>query len=141
MSFNKGIRRLTGIPRNTHRNITYGLIDCFQPSVYVCMRKSKMINDMYNSKNSLMRYIAACAIHNRDGNLGYSITYQCSKYGLSFIDFMLNLDKVLQNIIDVETFTDEDTMIRISVIRDLIDCDIELLPDERKDMLLSLCTE
>ena len=140
VSVNKGIRRLCGIPRHSHKNITYGIINCLKPDTYVYLRKCKLISSMLHSTNVIMQYIASRAIFNRDGYLGQSISYLCSEYELNCNDFLNHINVVLDKILESENI-DEDTEIKLSLIRDIVDGNVLLTADEKQDLLWHLCTE
>ena len=77
---------------------------------------------MLHSTNVIMQYIAAHANFNRDGYLGQSISYMylCSEYELNCNDFLNHINVVLDKILESEII-DEDTEIKLSLIRDIVD--------------------
>ncbi len=81
-TWNRGIRKVLGIPQNTHCILTHLLIGMLPLPAIIAVRMCKYITQWCTSENELVRYLAQRSIHSFHGNIGSSIKHIMTIYNI-----------------------------------------------------------
>ncbi len=137
--WNKSVRRLLGLPYQTHRSLLPLLIKCEDPKKSVIKRNAKFISNMINTDNSLMNFIARRAVLFHIGYLGKTMQSLKCIYNVDPIG-LLSKDTQVINQINKTICADNSDVLKSNIVKEIIDSAIPGFScDEMQDILYDIC--